>query len=77
MISHVHVHVHIYMYIHVCSVPVSHAWVSEALNEWNKRSKLLNLTLDLLGHCQTPGNTLEVFHTLVHGLEGIAHIGAK
>ena len=56
------------------SSPVPHARVSEALNEGDKWLKLLNLSLNVLRHCQTPGNTMKMFDTLVHGLEGTVDV---
>ena len=58
-------------------LPVPHSRVSEALNERNKRFKLLNLTLDFLSHGKTARDAMEMFHTLVHGFEGIVDIGSK
>ena len=57
--------------------PVSHPGVPEPLNQWDKRPKFLNLTLDLLRHCQTAWYGLEMLHTLMHGLEGTADVGTE
>ena len=57
--------------------PVPHSGIPEALNEGNKWSKLFNLTLNLLSHSETAWDGLEVFHTLVHGLEGTVDVGSE
>ena len=63
--------------VSIVSTPVSHSRVPEALDERNKRPKLLNLPLDLLCHGQTAGDALEVFDALVHRLEGVADVGPQ
>ena len=57
--------------------PVPHAGVTQTLDEGNVGLEILNLTLDLLRHGQAARNVVEVLHTLVHGLEGIADIGSQ